>query len=118
MGATNFSNVVVVQGSDRDAFNKAREDAYEYNGDQEGYSGDIQTVHGYRMLPDAPRYGTKAFNKYEEDVLINEKFGIEKRGVAGCVEIKGSELKRLKKGYGISGKRGVKAFYFFGWGAE
>jgi hypothetical protein len=118
MGAVDFSVVSVVPGDDRDAFIKAREEAREYNGHQDGYSGDIQTVSGYRMFFDAPRFGTKAFRDWEDDILMNEKFGIEKRGAAGCVEIKGVKLKEIKKRHGMKGKRGVRAFYFFGWAAE
>lgn len=117
MGATTFGTFVVVKGGPREAFRKARELANEENGHQHGYSGDIQTVHGFKMLTNAPRFATKKFWAWEDDILMNDKYGIEKWETAGCVEVKGQHLKKWKEDYGLKGKRGIRGFYFFGWGA-
>ena len=37
------------------------------------------------------------------------------KGDCVAVEVKGSILKKLKERWGFKGKRGIKAFYFFGW---
>ncbi len=117
MGACNFSNLVVIKGDARDAYREANEEMRDYNGHQEGYSGDIQTTEGfYDMTHLAPKYGTKAFDKWEDKQLDGDR--IEKWGACGCVEIKSpAMLKRLKESNGYKGKKGVRAFYFFGWGA-
>jgi hypothetical protein len=117
MGAQTFSNLEVVKGDARDAYRQACQEANDYNGHQEGYSGDIQTTDGFRILKDNPRFGTKAFNKWEDDILMNDKYGISKWESCGCVEITGANLKRLKERRGLKGRKGYRAFYFFGWGA-
>lgn len=114
MGAINFGQIVVVKGDARDAYRKAREYANEYNGHREGYSGDIQTTSGFSYYTNTPRYGTKKFWKWENEMLDE----LDKWGNAGCVEVKGQTLKRLKETGGYKGKKGIRAFYFFGWGAE
>ena len=119
MGACTFSQSVIVQGNMRDAYQKACEESREYSGHQDGYSGDIQTTRGFKDLSSkAPRYGTKAFSAFEDKVLDDELYGVRKWEYAGGVEIKGSALKYMKERFGYKGKRGVRAFYFFGWGAE
>lgn len=118
MGACNFSDLKLIKGNARDAYNELCEDARYENGHQQGYSGDIQTTSGFRDLTSlAPRYGTKAFNKWEDDCLSDDRY-VEKRGNAGCIEIKGAALKRLKERRGLKGRKGYRAFYFFGWAAE
>ena len=47
MGACNFDNLVVIKGTARDAYREANEEMNDYNGHQEGYSGDIQTTSGF-----------------------------------------------------------------------
>jgi len=112
MGACDFSNLVVTKGSAKDAYKEANEEMRDYNGHQEGYSGDIQTTHGFRMAFGNPKYGTKAFDKWEDEML----YKLDKRDCL-CVEIKSpSQLKRLK-GSRWKGKKGVRAFYFFGMAA-
>tara|TARA_R110000796_G_scaffold1673_6_gene6987 strand:- start:218 stop:556 length:339 start_codon:yes stop_codon:yes gene_type:complete len=108
MGATNFSNQVVIKGTARDAFREANEEANDYNGHQDGYSGDIQTANGFRMRSEHPRYGTAAFDKWENKLLDDMD-----KGECICVEILGAPLKRIK-GARWKGKRGVKGYYFFG----
>ena len=112
MGACVFSDLVVIKGDARDAFYEAVEEANDYNGHQEGYSGDIQTVSGYRMVKDFPRYGTKKFQEWEDKMLD----GMGKRDCV-CIELTGTALQKVKPRR-FKGKRGVRAFYFFGWGAD
>ncbi len=113
MGACDFSNLVVTKGSAVDAYNEVNEEMNDYNGHQEGYSGDIQTTEGFCSAHDAPRFGTKAFQKWEEKQLDR----LDKRDCL-CVEIKSpTTLKKMKERRGLKGKKGIKAYYFFGWAA-
>jgi hypothetical protein len=113
MGSCNFSNTVLVKGGSSEAYNQACKEAREYNGHQDGYSGDIQTTCGFTdKTSTAPKYGTKAFEKWEDEML--DKLG--KRECV-CVEITGTKLKKLKSRR-YKGKRGIRGFYFFGWAAE
>jgi hypothetical protein len=118
MGACTFGDVTLVRGDAREAYNTLCEEyAYE-NGHRQGYSGDIQTTSGFRDLTSiAPKYNTKAFWAWEEDCIDNDKY-VEKWGNAGCIEIKGTALKKMKERSGLKGKKGYRAFYFFGWAAE
>jgi hypothetical protein len=119
MGACTFRDIQIVKGDVREAYRAANKEARDYNGHQEGYSGDIQTTWGFNLLTEkAPRFGTKAFNAWEGEVIDDEKYGVEKWGLAGAVEIKGAKLKELKERRGLKGRKGLRAFYFFGWGAE
>ena len=114
MGACDFENLVVIKGTANEAFAHARIEMNDENGHQDGCSGDIQTVHGFKMAWDCPKYNTKAFNKWVEE-KTNE---LEKRDCL-CVEIDSpSELKKLKDNRGLKGKKGIKAYYFFGVGVE
>ena len=112
MGATNYSDLVVIKGDESNAFRQAVEEANDYNGHQEGYSGDIQTADGFRMPRVHPRYGTKAFENWEEKITWGEM----DKGDCICIEIKGAVLKRIKERRGLKGKKGYRAFYFFGLG--
>jgi len=117
MGASNFSNLAIVKGDAREAYNALCEEMRDYNGHQDGYSGDIQTTSGYKnMTSAAPRYDTKAFYEWEDEML--EDNGIEKWGNCGYVELKGTALKKIKERRGLKGRKGYRAFYFFGWAAE
>jgi hypothetical protein len=109
MGAVDFSALEVGRFKrPGDAFNEAREDAeYEYGHDP--YNGTISTCDNFDIRDDNPRYGTAAFNKWEDKVLSD----LSKRECV-CVEITGAVLKRLKERRGYKGKKGIRAFYFFG----
>tara|TARA_R110000772_G_scaffold6250_5_gene21940 strand:- start:1666 stop:2007 length:342 start_codon:yes stop_codon:yes gene_type:complete len=111
MGAQSYDSKVIIKGNARDAFRQAREEANDYNGHREGYSGDIQTADGFSMRTDNPRFGTQAFYKWEEKQL--DKMD---KGDCICVELKGAVLKRAKGNGYWKGKKGVKGFYFFGMG--
>lgn len=114
MGATTFYNTILVKGDARTAYRELREEMRDENGHQQGYSGDIQTCSGFKLYTDAPRYGTKAFDKWEDKMVMNK---LDKWGDAACVEIKGTIFKRMKERRGLKGRKGYRAFYFFGWGA-
>jgi hypothetical protein len=70
-------------------------------------------VEGFSFVKDAPRFGTKSF----ENWMIKKSDTISKRDCL-CIEITGAELKRRKERRGLKGKKGYRAFYFFGWGTE
>ena len=110
MGACTFSDLIVVKGDHREAYREAREEANDYNGHQEGYSGDIQTTNGYSITSSNPRFGTKSFNKWED-----KKLDSMDKGDCLCIEIEGSVATRIKQSRGYKGKKGIKVFYFFGW---
>lgn len=113
MGAETFFTTVVGRFKNaNDAFKQAKIDAKDYNGHQGGYSGDIQTVYGFSLREDAPRYGTKAFDKWLDKRLDR----MDKRECE-CVEITGKLFSALKVRRGYKGCKGIKAYRFYGWGA-
>jgi len=113
MGATNFSNKVAGKYDNvHEAFRTAVKQA-EYDYGDDGYTGSIAEKDSVRLISDAPRYGTKAFEKFEEKMLDKS----EKYDPAFAVEIKGAKLDKIKASRGLKGKRGIKAYYFFGWAA-
>jgi len=119
MGATNFSDIIMIKGNQRDAYNSLVEEAhYEYGHDS--YNGTISTTSGFRdITSEAPRYGTKAFEKFEDKVLENRMYGISKWDDCACIEIsKNTALyKKMKQRRGLQGRKGYRAFYFFGFAA-
>jgi len=94
------------------AYKSAVDDAEDQYG-WDAYNGTISTSDGFVIRTDSPRYGTKKFWKFYDDKITGTKFG-----KWNCVEIKGAILKRIKKEYGYKGKRGIKAFYFWGLAAS
>lgn len=117
MGASNFS-LSYVGKNVQEAYKDAVADAlYEYGHDP--YNGTISTTHGFHLFDkkDHPRYGTKAFSKWEDEILGEKgrRLGIEKWLKAAAVEVPRSIM--LKHRPNLKGKR-VKEFYFFGWAAE
>ena len=112
MGAEIFSQLIVAKGTARDAITKARQESNDYNGHQDGYSGDIQTCDEFTEAYKHPRYGTKAFYAWEEKQLDN----MDKRECKYVV-INGAVGKRIKENYGYKGRKGLIVVYFFGWGA-
>jgi hypothetical protein len=109
MGACEFSNVVVIKGNEREAYSEANEEMSDENGHQEGYSGDIQTSNGFSKRTDNPRFGTAAFENWEQKISDNMD-----KGDCVCVELKGTTLKKMKERRGMKGRKGYRAFYFFG----
>jgi len=113
MGA-HESNIIKV-GKYRDpnqAYMEAVREAQEYYGKQP-YNGTISTSHGFIIRKDNPRYGTKKFWEYYIDTLSGTKFS-----EWNCIEIKGKILKNLKIENGYKGKKGIKAYYFWGLAAS
>ena len=64
MGATTFDHAVIGKFENaREAFKKAIEEA-EYSYGHDGYTGSIAEKESF-VLPDAPKFGTKKFEKFE-----------------------------------------------------
>ena len=84
-----------------------------YESGHDSYNGTISTTSGFIMRDDNPRYGTKAFDKWENKMLDVAK----KWEDCVCIEITGAVLKRMKENRGYKGKKGIRAYYFFGWAA-
>ena len=115
MGAYDFGTARVTK-TPKEAYKKAVEEAlYEHGHD--GYNGTISTTDGYYFFDKHPRWGTKAFDKWESKILDNNKGPVQKWGACGCVEIKGKAAKDIKQVNGLKGRRGLKVWYFFGWAA-
>ena len=109
MGQISVSKLVIGKyASVRDARVEMEQDSREEYG-YDPYSGAIHNIDTYRdKTSEARRFGTKAFEAWESKMSnkLQKSEGI-------YVEIKGAALKRLK-GTRYKGKRGIKAFYFFG----
>ena len=89
------------------------EEARNNNGHQDGYSGDIQTVSGYHKVRDYPRFGSKKFTDWLDERVEN----LDKNHCE-YIEITGSQLIKLKETNGLKGKKGYRAFLFYGMGAS
>lgn len=115
MGSCNFGNIVVGKfNNEVDAYRNAVKEAIDYAGHRDGYNGTISTTNGVKLDLTAPKYGTKAWNKYEDKKLET----LSKWGHCIAVEIKGKIANDIKTRKGYAGKRGIKVYYFFGWAAE
>jgi hypothetical protein len=113
MGATEFTVTQVVKGDANLAYREAYSEARDYNGHQEGYSGDIQTVEGYREeYAWHPQVGSKAFTKWLDDKISD----MDKRDCR-FIELTGIALKRAKERQGLKGRKGYRAFMFYGMAA-
>ena len=110
MGAVDYSVMKVVKGDVRLAYREAVEEARDYNGHQEGYSGDIQTADGYHEVSGNPSYNTQSFWDWEAKQLEDMD-----KGDCYYIEIKGAVAKRIK-GNRWKGRKGIRVFYFFGVG--
>jgi len=139
MGATNFSMTVAAKTVD-EAYRVANEMARDYNGHQDGYSGDIQTTNGFVEFKLRPRLSVEKFERWvwdcvfepegaflkrrgiqDHDVPLIRRAAVvanEKWGRCVCVEITGKAATDWKKSHGYAGKRGVRVYKFFGTGAE
>lgn len=113
MGASNFGQTEVGKYKDaNEAYRQAQEEATWESG-HDPYNGTISTCTSLSKARNAPRYGTKAFDKFEDERTEN----MDKRDCE-FVEITGAALKKLKGNRFKKGAKGIKAFYFFGWAAE
>ena len=108
MGACNFSDIGIAKTAN-EAYRELCDEAEEEYGHQDGYNGTISTTYGFSKVSGNPRFGTKAFYKWEEKKREN----VDK---CDCLylEVTGAVATRLKARYGYKGKRGLKVFYFFG----
>jgi hypothetical protein len=113
MGADTFTDIQVVKGGFNEAYSQALDEARDYNGHQDGYSGDIQTTSTPRKAFNVPRYDTKKF----WDWLDNEYSMMDKRD-ARWFEITGAVATRIKQRKGYKGRKGIRVFFFYGWGAS
>ena len=95
----------------KDAYIEACRDVEEYSGN-DGYNGTISTTSDFCLKTDAPKYGTKAFDKWEAAWLDSA----EKRDCV-AVEVKGTAAKNFKERNGYKGKHG-NVYCFIGWAAE
>ena len=113
MGAQSFKTIQLVKGTVETAYRQANEEARNNNGHQDGYSGDIQTVSGYHKVRDYPRFGSKKFTDWLDERVEN----LDKNHCE-YIEITGSQLIKLKETNGLKGKKGYRAFLFYGMGAS
>ena len=113
MGATNFGNLAFGKYKNAsEAYDDLVSEAL-YESGHDSYNGTISTTEYFTIRNDNPRYGTKAFDKWENKMLnVAEKWGD-----CICIEITGAILKRMKENRGYKGKKGIRAYYFFGWAA-
>ena len=115
MGSCTFDTYSVGKSPD-DAFENAQRHAEEYYGHQEGYSGQINSKTGFVEVPYHMYKGKKNHEKVAWELVDDDWAGTDSKwGPAGCMEIKGQKANRIKKAKGVSGKKGYKAYYFFGW---
>lgn len=109
MGATTFTATATGKTA-ADAYRKACDEARDYNGHREGYSGDIQTTRGFSMVTvDVPKGSHAATRRRLISEAVDKNMDrFEKWGACGCIDL-GRE-----KGM----PRGHREFLFFGWAAE
>jgi anthranilate/para-aminobenzoate synthase component I len=110
MGATNYENLYIGKGTPSEAFRELVEDAREYEGHQEGYSGDIQTAYGFEMIDTKFQFSKKTF--YDWVDKLQERMD---KGDCYCYELTKHEVNR-NKSKRWKGKKGVRGYYFFGLG--
>lgn len=110
MGACNFT-VKSFGRTIQDAFKNAVDNAlYEHGHDC--YNGTISTTDFKCELKDVPRYGTKAYNKYIDD-LLNDWTRLKKWETVGF-KLTGKYAQAWRKNNGYSRKKG-DVYVFFGW---
>ena len=114
MGADTFITLMVGKYANaKEAFYKAGAEAAWMHG-HSGYTGTIAEKNDFIMIkcPEKTRV-----TKLISDLIENDDKRIEdKWGPAGCVEVTSpSKMKELREQRGLKGKKGIKAFYFFGW---
>ena len=104
------------------AYRRANDDARAYNGHQEGYSGDIQTTSGFRLLPTHLFKGLRAKTRERilEMVALNltprpgEVYG---KSLAAWNAVKGlPEAEKWGSCYAVQVRDGE--FAFSGWAAS
>jgi hypothetical protein len=124
MGAGVFYNTVIGKYKDPNkAMSELRDEAieeykYEY-GEYDGYSGTIAEKHDFVMIPLPPR---KNPYQYIDELIDNDDPRIsDKWGPAGCIEVPRNRWKNLFNERTVEewkGKKGVRAYIFFGWASS
>ncbi len=106
MGACDFSKFYIGKKSPQEAFGELYDEATsEYGTDP--YNGTISTTDLTRVVELPARMSPQKYlEKYADEV--------EKRD-CWCVELKRSYLQKVKKQYpSLKGKKGIRAYIFFG----
>jgi hypothetical protein len=112
MGAQVFEILTVGRfKSASEAYSYECEEA-EYDDGHDPYNGTISTTNGCYKRREFPRYGTRKFDSW----VGKEIDSMDKRECR-FVELEGAALKKAKERRGYKGKKGIKAFYFYGWAA-
>lgn len=88
-------------------------EAAQYENGHDAYNGTIATTSGFVMVEQGKRRLATVVNDAWED----ESSEIQKWGPAGCIELRGSQLRRWKRQHGLERTR-AKAYLFFGWAAS
>jgi len=117
MGATDFYVTVIGDFKTiEEAYRQAVVEAIEQYG-ADPYNGTISTTSGVKDLTSLAPKSAKGIQKFIEESVSDEKFGLSKRGMCGCIEFKEGKVKKaMRKREGFVGKR-CRAFVFFGWAA-
>jgi hypothetical protein len=106
MGATSATRLMIGKFERvRDAIAEMNEDSiYEYGHDH--YSGAIHNCESWRVVTEHPRYGTKAFDKWEDE--MDSKLH---KGEGVYIELPKSWVAKNKSPR-LKGKKGIRAYYF------
>ena len=99
----------------RDAYAQLVNEAIHDSG-HDPYNGTISTTSGFVMV-DCGKRRPKTMIREICDHKNSDYSHIEKWGPAGCIELKGSNLRDWKARNGLSGTR-ARAYVFFGWAAS
>lgn len=108
MGAVEVNTTIIGKFKDYGvAFRQLQEDDALENGN-DYYSGGIYNCDFPRLMKEYPRYKSKKFYAWMDDIL-----SVACKRDCFCIEIKGAALKRMK-GNRLKGRKGIKGYHFFG----
>ena len=113
MGAFDCSDYAIGKYKNAKEAYKELVERAEYRHGHDGYNGTISTSNGFKMVTNYPRFGTKAWEKFEDDTINGTKWDRW-----NCIEIKGATAKRWKEQEGFKGRKGIKVYYFWGLAAS
>jgi len=112
MGAQVFEILTVGRfKSASEAYSYECEEA-QYDDGHDPYNGTISTTDRCYRRTEFPRYGTRKF-----DGWVGKEIDSMDKRECRFVELEGAALKKAKERRGYKGKKGIKAFYFYGWAA-
>lgn len=97
MGANTFDKIIFGKNASN-AYIKAKKEADEEYGHQEGYSGQINSTNSVEQITVDYRYNTKNYNK-----LVDEKLNNINKRECLLIEITGKAAKDLKEKNGLKG---------------